>query len=344
MFRLPFSSSSSVHSSVLSFSSFVFPSFSCLSSFSLRSFATLNAAKLADEKLFADKLKRFRPITSTLGNTVLTDRSGLWRGQSHPDLTVGKRKTGGRSRTTGHVTVRGRGGGAKRNYRIIDFKRNLFDIAGKVERLEYDPNRSAFIALVLYENKELRYILAPDGIKVGDKIISSKGPLPLKSGNCMPLSCMPVGTQIHNIELTPGRGGQIARGAGTLCTLIDKTSKAGYALVELTSKEQRYILLKCAATVGQLGNRPHRLQKIGKAGRNRNLGWRPKVRGMAMNPIDHPLGGGNGKSKGRHPCSPTGVLAKGFKTRDKRKINKLIVVPRGGVVQGESGFSGATSK
>ncbi len=341
MFRFPSLFPSFTRSSSLS-SSHVSPSFSSLLPVSIRSFATLNAAKLADEKLFADKLKRFRPITSTLGNTVLIDRSGLWKGQSHPDLTVGMRKTGGRSRTTGHVTVRGRGGGAKRNYRIIDFKRDLFDVTGVLQRIEYDPNRSAFIGLVLYENKELRYILVPDGVQVGDKVVSSRSPVAIKPGNCMPLSAMPVGTEIHNIELNPGRGGQIARGAGTVCKLIDKTTKPGYGLVELASKEQRYILLKCLASIGQLGNRPHRLQKIGKAGRNRNLGWRPKVRGMAMNPIDHPLGGGNGKSKGRHPCSPTGVLAKGFKTRDKRKINKLIVVPRGGFKKGDTGFAGAS--
>ena len=296
----------------------------------------------------ASKLRRFKATTPSLRHTVLVDRSQLWKGRAVHALTVGLRKTGGRSSITGHITVRHRGGGSKRLYRLIDFKRRILDRPGSVERIEYDPNRSAFIALVAYPHTSpptLTYIIAPDGLQPGDAVVASRtSDVEQRAGNACPIGLMPVGAVFHCMELRPGGGAQMARGAGTACTLIDKNTRPGYALVELASKEQRYVDMRCLATLGQVSNAAHQLQKYGKAGRMRNMGRRPHVRGVAMNPVDHPMGGGGGKKKGTHSKSPTGVLAKGYKTRHKRKPRDMIVVPRGGMKKGErGGFAGAAA-
>ncbi len=235
------------------------------------------------------------------------------------------RKSGGRN-SKGRITIRHRGGGHRRHYRIIDFKRDKTGIPAKVAAIEYDPNRSARIALLHYADGEKRYILAPLGLKLDDKVES--GPdADIKPGNSLPLSHIPLGTQIHNIELRLGKGGQIVRSAGAYAQLMAK--EAPYALVKLPSGEVRMVLLKCSATIGQIGNVGHENKSLGKAGRKRWLGRRPKVRGVAMNPVDHPMGGGEGRSSGgRHPCSPWGWPTKGFKTRSKRKSNRLIVKKR----------------
>ncbi|HOP86872.1 MAG TPA: 50S ribosomal protein L2 [Syntrophorhabdaceae bacterium] len=242
-------------------------------------------------------------------------------------LVVKLKKTGGRNHS-GRITTRHIGGGHKRKYRIIDFKRDKFDIPGKVSSIEYDPNRSANIALINYLDGEKRYILAPLGLKVGETVISSKKPdTEIKEGNAMPLQYIPLGTFIHNIELKPGKGGQIARSAGNYSQLIAKEGDYGH--VRLPSGEVRLIHLSCMATIGQVGNIEHENISIGKAGRSRWLGIRPTVRGTAMNPVDHPLGGGEGRSKGgRHPCSPWGQLAKGLKTRKNKRTEKFIIKHR----------------
>ena len=235
------------------------------------------------------------------------------------------RKKGGRN-VNGRITVRHRGGGHKRHYRIIDFKRDKIGVPAKVASIEYDPNRSARIALLHYRDGEKRYILAPVNLKVGDTVMS--GPeADIRPGNTLPLENIPLGTQIHNIELRAGQGGQMVRSAGGYAQLMAK--EAPYALIKLPSGEVRMVLLKCKATIGQLGNVMHENVSLGKAGRKRWTGRRPKVRGVAMNPVDHPMGGGEGRSSGgRHPCSPWGVPTKGFKTRKKRKSNRLIVKKR----------------
>jgi large subunit ribosomal protein L2 len=235
------------------------------------------------------------------------------------------KKTGGRN-TYGRITCRHRGGGQKRHYRVIDFKRDKIGIPAKVAAIEYDPNRSARIALLNYADGEKRYILAPVNLRVGDTVIS--GPeADIKPGNTLPLSNIPLGTHIHNIELRIGKGGQIVRSAGTFAQLMAKEDR--YALIKLPSGEVRMVLLKCTATIGQIGNVIHENISLGKAGRKRWLGRRPKVRGVAMNPVDHPMGGGEGKSSGgRHPCSPWGMPTKGFKTRNKRKSNRYIIKKR----------------
>jgi large subunit ribosomal protein L2 len=235
------------------------------------------------------------------------------------------KSSGGRN-VNGHVTIRHRGGGHKRHYRIIDFKRDKIGIPAKVAAIEYDPNRSSRIALLHYADGEKRYILAPMSLTVGDVLLS--GPdADIKPGNCLPLKNIPLGTQIHNIELKMGKGGQIVRSAGTYAQLMAKEDR--YALVKLPSGEVRMVLLNCKATIGKLGNVVHENISLGKAGRNRWLGRRPKVRGVAMNPVDHPMGGGEGRSSGgRHPCSPWGVPTKGFKTRKSRKSDRYIVKHR----------------
>jgi large subunit ribosomal protein L2 len=235
------------------------------------------------------------------------------------------KKSGGRN-VYGRITCRHRGGGQKRHYRVIDFKRDKIGIPAKVAAIEYDPNRSARIALLHYADGEKRYILAPLALKVGDTVES--GPdADIRPGNSLPLSKIPLGTQIHNIELRLGKGGQIVRSAGTYAQLMAKEDR--YALVKLPSGEVRMVLLNCRATIGQLGNVVHENISLGKAGRRRRLGRRPKVRGVAMNPVDHPMGGGEGRSSGgRHPCSPWGWPTKGFKTRSKRKSDRLIVKKR----------------
>ncbi len=235
------------------------------------------------------------------------------------------RKTGGRN-VNGRVTARHRGGGHKRHYRVIDFRRDKIDIPAKVATIEYDPNRSARIALLYYVDGEKRYILAPLNLEVGDTVLSSDN-ADIQPGNTLPLANIPLGTHIHNIELRLGKGGQIVRSAGTYAQLMAKENR--YALIKLPSGEVRMVLLNCRATVGQLGNVIHENITLGKAGRKRWLGKRPKVRGVAMNPVDHPMGGGEGRSSGgRHPCSPWGVPTKGFKTRDKRKKSSRLIVKR----------------
>ena len=235
------------------------------------------------------------------------------------------RKTGGRN-VNGRITARHRGGGHKRHYRVIDFRRDKIDIPAKVATIEYDPNRSARIALLYYVDGEKRYILAPLNLKVGDTVLSSDN-ADIQPGNTLPLANIPLGTHIHNIELRLGKGGQIVRSAGTYAQLMAKENR--YALIKLPSGEVRMVLLNCRATVGQLGNVIHENITLGKAGRKRWLGKRPKVRGVAMNPVDHPMGGGEGRSSGgRHPCSPWGVPTKGFKTRDKRKKSSRLIVKR----------------
>lgn len=243
-------------------------------------------------------------------------------------LTKPLKKTGGRN-NQGRITVWHIGGGHKRKYRIIDFKRDKFDIPGKVHSIEYDPNRSANIALIHYFDGEKRYILAPLGLNVGDVIVSSKKPdTEIKDGNALPLRYIPVGTLIHNVELKPGKGGQIARAAGSYAQILAK--EGDYAQVRLPSGGIRLIHLNCMATIGQVGNLDHENVTIGKAGRSRWLGIRPTVRGTAMNPVDHPHGGGEGRSKGgRHPCSPWGKLTKGLKTRKNKRTDKFIIKLRG---------------
>jgi len=235
------------------------------------------------------------------------------------------KKSGGRN-AHGRITLRHRGGGHKRHYRIIDFKRDKNGIPAKVATIEYDPNRSSRIALLHYADGEKRYILAPTGLKVDD-IVESGPDADIKPGNNLPLSHIPLGTHIHNIELRLGKGGQIVRSAGTYAQLMAKED--AYALIKLPSGEVRMVLLKCKATIGQIGNVGHENNSLGKAGRKRWLGRRSKVRGVAMNPVDHPMGGGEGRSSGgRHPCSPWGWPTKGFKTRPKRKSDRLIVKKR----------------
>ena len=235
------------------------------------------------------------------------------------------KKTGGRN-ARGRITCRHRGGGHKRHYRVIDFKRDKIAIPAKVASIEYDPNRSTRIALLHYVDGEKRYILAPLNLKVND-IVESGPDADIKPGNALPLSNIPLGTQIHNIELRAGKGGQIVRSAGTYAQLMAKEDR--YALIRLPSGEVRMVLLNCRATVGQLGNVGHEKIELGKAGRKRWLGRRPKVRGVAMNPVDHPMGGGEGRSSGgRHPCSPWGVPTKGYKTRKNKSSDRLIVKRR----------------
>lgn len=238
------------------------------------------------------------------------------------------KKTGGRN-NTGRITTRHIGGGHKRKYRIVDFKRDKIEIPGKVAGIEYDPNRSANIALINYVDGEKRYILAPLGIKVGEIVVSSrKQDTDIKEGNALPLRYIPVGTFVHNVELKPGKGGQLARSAGSYAQLVAKEGNYGH--MRLPSGEVRLVQLNCIATIGQVGNIDYENVTIGKAGKSRWMGIRPTVRGTAMNPVDHPLGGGEGRSKGgRHPCSPWGQLAKGKKTRKNKITNKFIVKRRG---------------
>ena len=249
----------------------------------------------------------------------------ITRSTAEKNLLKVIKKSGGRN-VYGRITCRHRGGGQKRHYRIIDFKRDKIAIPAKVAAIEYDPNRSARIALLHYADGEKRYILAPLALKVGDAVESGPA-VDIRPGNSLPLSKIPLGTQIHNIELRLGKGGQIVRSAGTYAQLMAKEDR--YALVKLPSGEVRMVLLNCRATIGQLGNVVHENISLGKAGRSRRLGRRPKVRGVAMNPVDHPMGGGEGRSSGgRHPCSPWGWPTKGFKTRSKRKSDRLIVKKR----------------
>jgi len=270
-------------------------------------------------------LKRVKPTSPGRRFQIYSSFDELTTSVPEKKLLKPVRKKGGRN-ANGRITSRHRGGGHKRHYRIIDFKRDKLEIPAKVATIEYDPNRSARIALLHYVDGEKRYILAPSHLNVGDQVISSSD-ADIKPGNVLQLSNIPLGTHIHNIELRIGKGGQIVRSAGTYAQLMAKDGR--YAQVKLPSGEVRLILVRCTATIGQLGNAIHENIKLGKAGRKRWLGKRPKVRGVAMNPVDHPMGGGEGRSSGgRHPCSPWGLPAKGFKTRGKRKSNRYIVKTR----------------
>ena len=270
-------------------------------------------------------LKSYRPMTPSRRQLVLVDRSDLWRGKPVKSLTEGKSKTGGRN-NSGRITARRIGGGHKQRYRIVDFKRRKFGVPAKVERLEYDPNRSAFLALLRYSDDQTAYVLAPQRLSVGDTVISGER-VDVKPGNAMPMRNIPVGTIIHNIEMKPGRGGQIARAAGAYAQLVGKD--AGYALLRLSSGEQRMVRAECLATVGAVSNPDNKNIKLGKAGRRRWLGKRPSVRGVAMNPIDHPHGRGEGRtSGGRHPVTPWGKPTKGKRTRSNKKTDRLIMRSR----------------
>ncbi len=270
-------------------------------------------------------LKQFNPTSPGRRALVLVDKSELHKGRPEKSLVEGLTKKGGRS-NNGRITVRFRGGGAKRLYRMVDFKRRKFDMPATVERLEYDPNRTAFIALIKYEDGELNYILAPQRLKVGDVIIAGEK-TDVKPGNAMPLRGMPIGTIIHNIELKPLKGGQMARSAGAYAQLVGRDG--GYAQIRLGSGELRMVPDGCMATVGAVSNPDHMNQNLGKAGRVRHMGFRPHVRGVAMNPVDHPHGGGEGKtSGGRNPVTPWGRPTKGAKTRSNKATDKYIIRTR----------------
>ncbi|GGG40010.1 50S ribosomal protein L2 [Caldovatus sediminis] len=268
-------------------------------------------------------LKTYKPVTPSLRGTVLVDRSELWKGKPVKALTEGKHSSGGRNQH-GRITVRFRGGGHKRAYRYVDFKRRAkFGVPATVERLEYDPNRSAWIALIRYEDGELSYILAPQRLKAGDQVVSGER-VDVKPGNAMPMAAIPVGTIIHNVEMKPGAGGKIARAAGTYAQLVGKDQ--GYAQIKLMSGELRMVRAECMATIGAVSNPDNSNQQFGKAGRMRWLGFRPHNRGVSMNPIDHPHGGGEGRtSGGRHPVTPWGVPTKGKKTRSNKRTDRLII-------------------
>ncbi len=270
-------------------------------------------------------LIKVKPTTPGQRQLVKIDRKDLWKGDPEKSLTFGLRKTGGRN-NHGHITTRHIGGGAKQRYRIIDFKRSRRDSPAKVERIEYDPNRSAFIALIQYEDGERAYILAPQRLQPGDIVISADE-ADIKPGNAMQLKNIPVGTIIHNVELKQGAGGKLARSAGSYIQLAGKD--AGYALIKLRSGEMRMVRSECFATIGAVSNPDHQNRVISKAGRSRWMGIRPTVRGVAMNPVDHPHGGGEGKtSGGRNPVTPWGKPTKGKKTRNNKTTDKLIVRSR----------------
>jgi large subunit ribosomal protein L2 len=272
-------------------------------------------------------IRKLKPTSAGRRFQTVSTFEEITRTEPEKTLVEGLTRASGRN-CYGRITSRRRGGGNKRLYRIIDFKRDKFDVPAKVFSVEYDPNRSARIALLHYADGEKRYILAPVGISVGDMITAGEA-ADIKPGNALPLKKIPVGTLLHNIELAPGKGGQICRAAGTYAQLVAKEGK--YALLRLPSGEVRNILAACLATVGQVGNVMHENISIGKAGRNRWLGNRPKVRGVAMNPVDHPLGGGEGKSSGgRHPVTPWGKPTKGYKTRNKKKPSSKLIVKRRG--------------
>lgn len=270
-------------------------------------------------------LKTFNPTSPGRRQLVLIDRSELHKGRPEKSLVQGLTKSGGRD-SNGRVAIRFRGGGAKQLYRMVDFKRRKMDVVGTVERLEYDPNRTAFIALINYADGEKAYILAPQRLKVGDQVIASEK-VDVKPGNAAPLRSLPVGTIIHNVELKPAKGGQMARSAGAYAQLVGRD--AGYAQVRLGSGELRMVLDSCMATVGAVSNPDHMNTNLGKAGRARHMGKRPHVRGVAMNPIDHPHGGGEGRtSGGRNPVTPWGQPTKGRKTRKNKATDKFIIRSR----------------
>jgi len=267
-------------------------------------------------------LKTLKPTSPGRRGTVRVSTPDLHKGAPHAALTESQSRTGGRNHH-GRITTRHRGGGHKQQYRIIDFKRDKEGVAAKVERIEYDPNRTAHIALVCYADGERRYIIAPKGVKAGDRVVSGKD-VPIKAGNTLPLRNIPVGTTVHCIEMKPGKGAQIARSAGASVQLVARES--GYATLRLRSGEMRRVPVACRATVGEVGNSEHSLRKLGKAGAKRWQGIRPTVRGVVMNPVDHPHGGGEGRtSGGSHPVSPWGQPTKGYKTRNNKRTDHFIV-------------------
>ena len=270
-------------------------------------------------------LKTFKPVTPGQRQLVIVDRSGLYKGAPVKALTEGKISTGGRN-SNGRITVRFRGGGHKKAYRKIDFKRTKHDQAARVERIEYDPNRSAFIALIKYPDGELSYILAPQRLAVGDIIVAGNH-VDVKPGNAMPVGNMPIGTIVHNVEIKIGKGGQIARSAGTYAQIVGRDQE--YVILRMNSGEQRLVHGRCMGTVGAVSNPDHMNISIGKAGRKRWMGKRPHNRGVAMNPVDHPHGGGEGRtSGGRHPVTPWGFPTKGKKTRKNKRTERFIVASR----------------
>jgi large subunit ribosomal protein L2 len=270
-------------------------------------------------------IRKYNPTSPGVRQKTSLTFDEITTNEPYAPLTEKLDSSGGRN-NKGHLTSWWRGGGHKRLYRVIDFKRDKKDIPGRIETVEYDPNRSSRIALITYADGEKRYILQPSGMKVGDTVVSGDA-VDILPGNCLPLKNIPLGTQIHNVELRPGKGGQIARSAGSSVQLVAR--EGGYASVKMPSGEIRKINVECVATIGQVGNLDHENVSIGKAGRNRWLGKRPHVRGVAMNPVDHPLGGGEGKtSGGRHPVTPWGQPTKGYKTRRRKDTNRFIVQRR----------------
>ena len=270
-------------------------------------------------------LKTFKPYTKTTRGTVIVDKSSLWKGSSYKPLTRGQHVTGGRN-NAGRITSRHMGGGSKHKFRIIDFFRKKKNMKAIVDRIEYDPNRTAYIALITYEDKEKAYIISPQGLKIGDTVVAGKN-VEIKTGNSLELKDIPPGTSIHNVELIPGNGGKLARSAGSSVTLSGYDED--YAILKLSSGETRKVSSSCTATIGTVSNPDQKNIKIGKAGRSRWLGRRPHTRGVVMNPVDHPHGGGEGKtSGGRSPVSPWGQSAKGLKTRRPQRSDKLIITRR----------------
>ena len=270
-------------------------------------------------------LKNFKPYTKSTRRTVIIDKSKLWKGSPYKPLTIGQRSTGGRN-NYGRITSRHIGGGHKHKFRIIDFFRKKKNMKAQVERIEYDPNRTAYIALIKYEDNQKNYILCPQGLKVGETVVAGSN-AEIKSGNCLELKDIPPGTLVHNVELIPGNGGKLARSAGSSVTLSGYDDD--YAIIRLSSGESRKVKSNCLATIGVVSNPDQKNIKIGKAGRNRWRGKRPQTRGVAMNPVDHPHGGGEGKtSGGRSPVSPWGQSAKGLKTRKPKRSDKLIITRR----------------
>lgn len=269
-------------------------------------------------------IKKYRPTTPSMRFTELLTFEEITTNKPEKSLLAPMKSTGGRN-SKGQLTMRYKGGGHKQRYRVIDFKRNKFDVPGKVASVEYDPNRTSFIALIQYPDGEKRYILSPAGLKVGQTVLSGKNAAP-EVGNTLPLSEIPLGAIIHNIELQPGKGGTIVRSAGTSAQLLAREER--YAIVKLPSSETRKILLTCVATIGSVSNGDHNLQSYGKAGRKRWLGRRPRTRPVAMNPVDHPMGGGEGRASGGHPRSRTNIKAKGYKTRTPKKQSSQFIIQR----------------
>ncbi len=269
-------------------------------------------------------IKKLKPVTPAMRRRSVSDFDSVTKSKPEKSLTAPMKRSGGRN-NTGRITDRRIGGGHKRKYRIIDFKRDKFDVKGTIEAIEYDPNRTARIALVKYIDGEKRYIIAPSKLEVGQEIVSGEKVAP-KVGNAMQLKNIPLGTSVHNIELWPGKGGAMARGAGTFAQLTAKEGK--YCILRLPSGETRMVLGNCIATIGVVGNTEHQNIILGKAGRNRWLGRRPRTRGVAMNPVDHPMGGGEGRASGGHPRNRKGLPAKGYKTRSKKKASNRLIISR----------------